>query len=112
MAQLTISEIETALRQRAVEWNGGTFSHKIPNLFAMVELAGEVGEACNEAKKLARTECGLVGGKTGTEALASELADVVLCAILAAAKYDINIEEAVRTKFNATSDKHGFQTKL
>lgn len=78
----------------------------------MMELAGECGEACNVAKKLARHEMGWVGGDKDVSKLADELADVVICADLAAQRAGIDLAAAVRQKFNATSEKHGFPERL
>jgi NTP pyrophosphatase (non-canonical NTP hydrolase) len=76
------------------------------------ELAGEVGEACNVLKKLDREQRGLVGSRATIEEAADELADVFICADLAAMQLGINMGEAVSRKFNKTSDKYGLQTKL
>lgn len=48
------------------------------------ELAGEVGEACNIAKKLERERRGLAGSRSTTGDLLEELADVVICVDLLA----------------------------
>ncbi len=80
--------------------------------FRGVELAGETGEACNEVKKLERTRLGMVGGKTDTKGLEDELADVVICADLIDMDFGIDLGAAVRNKFNKTSDKHGFKTRI
>lgn len=74
------------------------------------ELAGETGEACNVLKKLDRERLGLVGSRATTEELADELADVVICADLAAAACGIDLGDAVRAKFNRMSAEHGFTT--
>lgn len=76
------------------------------------ELAGEVGEACNVIKKLERERMGIRGSRATRDALAEELADVVICTDLIAMQAGINLEEAVRAKFNATSDKYGLVTKM
>lgn len=106
---LDLETLRRANAARAKQWDPG---NTIPLMFAMMELAGEAGEACNAAKKLARHELGLAGGNTDIDALAQELADVVICCDLAAMKAGINLAEAVVAKFNATSDKHGFTVKL
>ncbi|MEM0967254.1 MAG: nucleotide pyrophosphohydrolase [Verrucomicrobiota bacterium] len=82
-------------------------------LFRTTELAGETGEVCNEAKKLRRFMNGMTGGKdpeTARAALAEELADVIICADRVAEALDIDLSEAVRSKFNATSEKYGLKT--
>lgn len=48
------------------------------------ELAGEVGEACNVIKKLARERLGIKGSRATVEQLAVELADVIICSSLIA----------------------------
>lgn len=86
-----------------------------PNLslsFRGNELAGETGEACNELKKLDRQLLGMAGGKSDLSGIIDEIADVVICADLIAMDLDIDLGEAVRDKFNKTSDKHGFETHI
>lgn len=81
-------------------------------LFRATELGGEAGEALNEVKKLEREKMGFRGSRTTVEKLADELADVIICADLVAAEYGIDLAEAVKRKFNETSDKVGFDIKL
>lgn len=91
--------------ERAKVWHKG---QDISVTFRATELAGEVGEVCNAVKKLARHEMGLVGGVADINNLRDELADVIICVDLLAARYDIDLWKAVCAKFNATSIKHGF----
>lgn len=81
------------------------------------ELAGETGELCNELKKLLR-HCKRFGvdyrdairDPRNAEQMAkirAELGDVVICASLIAVQLLIDLEDATREKFNATSLKIG-----
>lgn len=80
--------------------------------------AGEVGEACNVAKKLLRIRDGVGLGqnkKTKEEYLndlADELADAVIYLDLWAASQEINLEVALRRKFNKTSKELGYDEEL
>lgn len=76
------------------------------------EFAGEAGEVCNEVKKLARERLGIRGSRTTKEALASEIADAIICLDLICMDQDIDMFEAVRDKFNSTSEKVGLKTRL
>jgi NTP pyrophosphatase (non-canonical NTP hydrolase) len=93
------------------------------------ELAGEIGEAFERAvdiiligvasgrasnfmKKLDRERLGIRGSRATLEQLAEELADVIICCDLVAMHEGINLEEAVRNKFNATSEKMNLQTRM
>lgn len=76
------------------------------------ELAGEVGEACNVLKKLDRQARGIVGSRATVQDLANELADVLICVDLIAMERDIDLEKAVREKYNATSVKYGLKSRL
>lgn len=77
------------------------------------ELAGEVGELCNELKKLLRWQKGgKHPGPDYLERIKDELGDVIICADLIGAQLEIDIVDAVRNKFNKTSDKIGSQVKL
>lgn len=76
------------------------------------ELAGEVGEACNIIKKLERERLGIRGSRSTKEELAEELADVIICADLIAMHEGIDLDEAIRNKFNKTSEKYGLKTRM
>jgi NTP pyrophosphatase (non-canonical NTP hydrolase) len=78
----------------------------------MLELAGEVGEACNIAKKLALHQMGIPVASSDVRTLIDELADVAICLALVANKLGIDLGESVARKFNATSRKHGFSDTL
>jgi NTP pyrophosphatase (non-canonical NTP hydrolase) len=102
-------QLRQANKQRHIEWANG---ESLPLSFRGVELAGEVGEACNEIKKLARNELGIRGGKDDLTGLRDELADVLICVDLIAMDLGIDLGEVVRAKFNATSEKYGLETRL
>ena len=103
------SALRRANQKRHVEWAKGA---DIPLSFRGLELAGEAGEACNELKKLERHRLGMVGGNSGLKQLTEELADVLICVDLIAMDLDIDLESAVRAKFNKTSEKYDLQTQL
>ena len=107
-------ELKNALTTRKAEWfKDNPDRLESPSLsFRAMELGGEAGEVLNECKKLERTRLGMVGGKTDTSDLADELGDLIITAQLVASKADIDLDEAVRCKFNKTSDKHGMSTKM
>lgn len=95
------------LRQR--EWDPDS---KISLEYRGNELGGECGEALNEIKKLARERLSLPGSRTTIEKAASELADVIICADLIAMDLGVDLGQAVRDKFNSTSEKVGLKTRL
>lgn len=107
---LTLAMLRDANIARDKEWNTG--SERIPLSFRGNELAGEAGEACNVIKKLERVRLGLKGSVSTTEALAEELADVVICADLIAMDCGINLATAIEEKFNATSMQVGLNTMI
>lgn len=111
MMSITFKELRVANEARAAFWkpaNGGSFSFE----FRMIELAGEVGEACNIAKKMAREKLGAVGSRATQAEIEDELADVVITADLAAMSLGIDLGSAVARKFNKTSRKHAFSIEL
>jgi NTP pyrophosphatase (non-canonical NTP hydrolase) len=81
-------------------------------LYRATELGGEVGEALNVCKKLAREQMRIVGSRSSVAQLADELADVVIATDLLAMACGIDLEAATRAKFNATSDALGLATKI
>lgn len=69
-------------------------------------MGGEAGEALNLVKKRRRGEA------VPLERLAEEIADMVIYADLLAFRVGINLAEAIRAKFNRTSDNVGSEVKL
>lgn len=67
---------------RQKEWDNS--DTKADLAFWGVELAGEVGEACNIIKKLERERLGMRGSRATVQDLAEELADVIICVDLVA----------------------------
>lgn len=108
---LTFQQLAEANDARALQWRRPG-QPPMSLAFALMELAGETGEACNEGKKLERFQHAMPGGKSDPADLVMELADVVICADLVARKLGIDLGAAVAAKFNATSRKHGFTITL
>jgi len=69
-------------------------------------LAGECGEACNLIKKRRR------GETIPADAIADEIADVVIYADLLAARLGVNLEAAVQRKFNEVSQRVGSSIRI
>lgn len=68
--------------------------------------AGEMGELCNMLKKMKR------GKKIAKSKVADEIADTVMYLDLLATRLDIDLETAVRRKFNIVSDRKKSKIKL
>ena len=80
-------------------------------------LAGETGEACNLVKKLRRGEKTAYDKDTARDvpielAIGYELADVVMCADLLAARLGLDLGEMVQEKFNLASKHRGWSIQL
>jgi NTP pyrophosphatase (non-canonical NTP hydrolase) len=83
-------------------------------------MAGEVGEACNLAKKMARVWPSNKLIKKWddkkleelTAELALEIADVVIYADLLAERIGVSLAEVIARKFNLTSEKIGSEVRL
>lgn len=103
------SSLRQANEARQKEWDT---SNQITLAYRGNELAGETGEACNVIKKLERERMGIRGSRANHSQLAEELADVVICADLVAMAAGINLDDAVRHKFNLTSEKVGLNTRI
>lgn len=109
VVQCTMTNLRTANEARHIEWSKG---NEIPLSFRGLELGGECGEALNVLKKIEREKMGLVGSRASLQDMADELADVVICCDLIAMDLGINLNQAVATKFNKTSDKYKLTTKM
>lgn len=106
---MNFDTLRKANHTRQLEWDP---SDAITLSYRGNELAGEVGEACNVIKKLDRERLGIRGTRSTKEALAEELADAVICLDLIAMHEGINLGEATKNKFNATSTKYGLKTLI
>lgn len=101
--------LREANEHRQREWDR---DNKITLAFRGNELGGECGEAQNVIKKLERERLGIRGSRATLDDLADELADVVICADLIAMQVGIDLKEAVRRKFNRTSEANNLRTRL
>jgi NTP pyrophosphatase (non-canonical NTP hydrolase) len=106
---------------RAKRWHNGDI-----NEWSLMEwlcaAAGELGEACNAAKKLKRIEDGIanynfdverhiIDKEVGRSKVLEELADTFAYLTLAAQRLGATAEEfneAIRVKFNMVSEQYGF----
>jgi NTP pyrophosphatase (non-canonical NTP hydrolase) len=104
-----LKELRGANAARQAEWDP---DDKITLAYRGNELAGEVGEACNVIKKLARERLGIRGSRSTVGDLADELADVIICVDLIAMSEGIDLDAAVSRKFNWASEKYGLKTRL
>jgi NTP pyrophosphatase (non-canonical NTP hydrolase) len=101
--------LRDANTRRHIEWKSDI---PIPLSFRGNELGGETGEVCNALKKIERFRMGMVGGSGDLTNLKEELADVIICVDLIAMDLDIDLGQAIRDKFNKTSEKNGLETKI
>lgn len=114
---LTFKRFQSANAIRCVEG----FNHSLDG-WSLLEwcgaMAGEVGEACNKAKKLKRFEMELKGNKPNEtiaglrNAMALEIGDAIVYGflVLSAAGYDV--EEIIKEVFNTKSDEIGSNVKV
>lgn len=91
---------------------GEAVEELIAHLLNMLRLSKAAGKLQNLVKKLEREKLGIPGSRTSHAELAKELADVIICTDLIAMDAEIDLWEAVRSKFNATSEKVGLKTKI
>lgn len=120
---MTFDELKLANRERVDEWFKGDdntpdgLAFWTPSDWA-VAMAGEAGEVCDAIKKLNRVEGGVVhatGPRTREEAVAAvaeEIADTVIYLDLLAQRLGIDMERAVKDKFNRISEREGFPQRL
>ncbi len=116
---LDLEELAAANNERNEEWPGAEYCDLA---FRGLEMAGEVGEACNAVKKLIRNEY-RIKGNTGDrqqyiDHALEEMADAIITVDLLRMEMEkrlgikIDLGSEVRKKFNKTSDKNGLNTKL
>lgn len=120
------TSLRAANEARQKEWDAG---NQLTLSYRGNEMGGEVGEALERAidvillsvaagraqnfiKKIERERMGIAGSRATLDQLADELADVVICVDLIAMAQGIDVDAAVRRKFNATSEKVGLYTRM
>ena len=87
-----------------LEWGGAT--------------AGEIGEACNKAKKLMRFRDGIKGNKEYDTydqlrlEMGKEIADGIVYGFLWVSAAGLNMEELIREVFNKKSEEIGSDIKV
>lgn len=106
---ITFNVLRDANRRRQQEWPG---NEKADVAFRAIELAGEAGEVAEAIKKFLRAERGIKGSTATREDVASEMGDLLVSLDLLADSLGISLGDAVRSKFNATSEKYGMRTYL
>lgn len=104
-----LDKLRTANKVRQEEWDP---TNAITLSYRGNELGGETGEAQNIIKKIERERLGLRGSRATPQRLAEELADVIICCDLIARDVGIDLQQAVKDKFNATSEKYGLTTRI
>ena len=115
---LTFDNLREANVGRSEQWQGYKMdeSAKLSDcLFRATELAGETGELCNIIKKVERWRQSMAGGLRLSDALpmiADGIADVMISADRVADAFGIDMDLAIREKFNKTSKKYGLSKTL
>jgi len=104
------------------DWSGalmgevGEVAEEVIGLFLLAQLTKVSGHASDTVKKLRRLETGAehIGPERDelTKKLGDELGDVVAYLCNLADHYEIDLAEAVKSKFNEVSDKYGFPERL
>lgn len=105
-----LKKLRLANRARQDQWENA--HDKLSLAYFGNAIAGEVGEACNVIKKLERERIGLRGSRATIEDLADELADVIIYIDLIAEMVGIDLGEAIKNKFNMTSEKYGLLERI
>ena len=111
---MDFDKLRKANHDRSIEWMG-----KLPDEgdveFCAIELGGETGELLNIVKKWLRHRQSVSGGISTAEFIelaSDELGDIIICCDRLAAAMNIKLDEAVRQKFNKTSARHNFKTRI
>lgn len=112
-----LEELRHSNIRRCVEWQGEPESYLgwAEMSFRASELGEEAGEVQGVIKKFVRHLRGMKGGiplELTRTRLKAEIGDVQITLDRVAEAFDINIETATRSKFNADSKRRGFKERL
>lgn len=114
---MRFDEFSRINRSRADRWTGGSLDNLSLDAW-IVNLMGELGEACNKVKKLRRLDMGFQQATfTGTREelvaqIADELADTFTYFDLVVQRAGLNLSEIVAKKFNEVSVREGFPERI
>jgi NTP pyrophosphatase (non-canonical NTP hydrolase) len=89
----------------------GELGEALEKALALIELSAAVGRLSNMIKKVEREQLGLRGSRVSLADVAEELGDTQICLDLVAMKLNIDLDQAAKEKFNATSIKYGLKTR-
>lgn len=113
-AKLDLQKFRQLSVQRAIE--GFRTYDNVSILFFTTALAGELGELCNNIKKLERAAVGGLDAGTNekakditTDKLKEEIGGIFIYLDLLASRLNISLEEAVIETFNSKSIKYGLK---
>lgn len=91
---------------------GGEAGEAVAAMLGMLNLQALIGKAINTIKKLERERMKMAGSRAKVAALEEELADIVISVQHNCNHWGINLHEAIRKKFNKTSETLGMRTYL
>jgi hypothetical protein len=115
--KMDITEFQNKNEERCVTG----FDHKLSDWSFMewgAATSGEIGEACNKAKKLKRIEQSIKGNKAGEtkfnlkDDMAKEIVDGIIYSFLWLSAAGYNAEDVIREVFNSKSDEIGSDIKI
>jgi len=106
---VTFNVLRDANVNRQKEWPGNEHADVA---FRCIEVAGEAGELAEAVKKFLRAERGIKGSTATKDDVAAEMGDLLVSLDLLANEMGIDLGEAARRKFNATSEKYGMRTYI
>lgn len=99
---MAFNELTEASRARQEEWPGAEHA----------DIAFRALEVAEAVKKYLRADRGIHGSTASVNDTADEVGDLVISAVLLVDQLGIDVGEAVRVKFNRTSEKYGLETRL
>lgn len=116
-----LQKLREANISRCTRWHGPTgVNDWTPEAWSNA-AAGEMGEVCNETKKLSRLTSTTMAHKGNNnpesidlarDKIKKEIGDVIVYLDLLAARLNISLEEAIITTFNRVSEREGFPERL
>ena len=111
---MTFDEFSKINLERANDWHNDGIEEWSLSDWA-VAMVGEAGEACNQIKKFNRVRVNLHSNNPDgfdMAKLAEEIADTFIYLDILVARCGLNLEEIVRAKFNAISERENLPQRV
>lgn len=97
---------------KLVYLNDWSDDYRADVVFRALVVCASIGKVVEAVKKLLRSKRDIAGNGGNVERIAWQMVDAIVSIDSLSSKLDISLNQAIKDKFNHTSIKYGFETRL